>query len=57
MHSVMNLAHKSLRVVNHVGRTETMNRVLDEVSLTVWALYAYFSDFQNAAFGLLVLCM
>ena len=23
-------------------------------SLTVWALYAYFSDFQNAAFELLV---
>ena len=23
-------------------------------SLTVWALYAYFSDSQNAAFGLLV---
>ena len=25
-----------------------------EGSLTVWALYAYFSDFQNAAFELLV---
>ena len=26
-------------------------------SLTVWALYAYFSELQNAAFGLLVWCM
>ena len=26
-------------------------------SLTVWALYAYFSDSQNAAFELLVWCM
>ena len=26
-------------------------------SLTVWALYAYFSDSQNAAFELLVCCM
>ena len=26
-------------------------------SLTVWALYAYFSDSQNAAFELLVRCM
>ena len=26
-------------------------------SLTVWALYAYFSDSQNAAFDLLVWCM
>ena len=26
-------------------------------SLTVWALYAYFSDSQNTAFELLVWCM
>ena len=26
-------------------------------SLTVWALYAYYSDSQNAAFELLVWCM
>ena len=26
-------------------------------SLTVWALYAYFSDSQDAAYGLLVWCM
>ena len=26
-------------------------------SLTVWALYAYFSDSQNAAFEFLVWCM
>ena len=26
-------------------------------SLTVWALYTYFSDSQNAAFALLVWCM
>ena len=26
-------------------------------SLTVWALYAYFSDSQNAVFALLVWCM
>ena len=26
-------------------------------SLTVWALYAYFSDSQNAAFELLVWCI
>ena len=26
-------------------------------SLTVWTLYAYFSDSQNAAFELLVWCM
>ena len=26
-------------------------------SLTVWALYAYFSDSQNAGFELLVWCM
>ena len=26
-------------------------------SLTVWALYAYFSDSQNVAFELLVWCM
>ena len=29
----------------------------DKGSLTVWALYAYFSDSQNAAFELLVWCM
>ena len=57
MLSVMNLAHESLRVVNHVGRSETMNRVLVEGSLTVLALYAYLSDSQNAAFGLLVWCI
>ena len=28
--------------------------VKDKGSLTVWALYAYFSDSRNAAFGLLV---
>ena len=26
-------------------------------SLTVWALYAYFSDYQNVVFELLVWCM
>ena len=26
-------------------------------SLTVWAIYAYFSDSQNAAFELLVWCI
>ena len=30
MHNVINLAHESLRVVNHVGRKETISRVLDE---------------------------
>ena len=30
---------------------------LKKGSLTVWALYAYFSDSQNAAFELLVKCM
>ena len=30
---------------------------LSKGSLTVWALYAYFSDSQNAAFELLVWCM
>ena len=30
-HSVMNLAHKSRKVVNHVGRKETISRVLDEL--------------------------
>ena len=29
-HSVINLAHESLRVVNHVGRKETISKVLDE---------------------------
>ena len=29
-HSVMNLAHESLRVVNHRGRKETISKVLDE---------------------------
>ena len=29
-HSVMNFAHESIRVVNHVGRKETISRVLDE---------------------------
>ena len=29
-HSVMNLAHESRKVVNHVGRKETISRVLDE---------------------------
>ena len=37
----------------------TMNSYLPTYkgSLTVWALYAYFSDSQNAAFELLVWCM
>ena len=26
----MNLAHESLRVVNHIGRKDTISRVLDE---------------------------
>ena len=30
MHSVMNLAHESRKVVNHVGRKETISKVLDE---------------------------
>ena len=30
---------------------------LSKGSLTVWALYAYFSDSQNAAIELLVWCM
>ena len=29
-HSVMNLAHESRKVVNHVGRKETITRILDE---------------------------
>ena len=29
-HSVMNLAHESRKVVNHVGRKETISRILDE---------------------------
>ena len=29
-HSVMNLAHESRKVVNHVGRKETISKVLDE---------------------------
>ena len=29
-HSVMNLAHESLRVVNHRGRKETISKVLDD---------------------------
>ena len=29
-HSVMNLAHESLRVLNHRGRKETISKVLDE---------------------------
>ena len=29
-HSVMNLAHESRKVVNHVGRKETIFRILDE---------------------------
>ena len=29
-HSVMNLAHESLKVVNHRGRKETISKVLDE---------------------------
>ena len=29
-HSVMNLAHESQKVVNHVGRKETISKVLDE---------------------------
>ena len=29
-HSVMNLAHESGKVVNHVGRKETISKVLDE---------------------------
>ena len=32
-------------------------RISSKGSLTVWALYAYFSDSQNAAFELLVWCM
>ena len=29
-HSVMNLAHESRKVVNHVGRKETISKLLDE---------------------------
>ena len=29
-HSVINLAHESLRVLNHVGRKETISKILDE---------------------------
>ena len=36
------------------GRTEVKQ---GKGSLTVWALYAYFSDSQNAVFELLVWCM
>ena len=32
-HSVMNLAHESRKVVNHVGRKETISKVLDEFYL------------------------
>ena len=30
MHSVISLAHGSRKVVNHVGRNETISKVLDE---------------------------
>ena len=36
---------------------EVFHVYLNKGSLTVWALYAYFSDSQNAAFELLVWCM
>ena len=38
-------------------RTIVTNKPLMKGSLTVWAIYAYFSDSQNAAFELLVWCM
>ena len=39
----------------HVYSEKTESQT-EKGSLTVWALYAYFSDSQNAAFELLVWC-
>ena len=43
------------RITVMSSKKKTSNR--HKGSLTVWALYAYFSDSQDAAFELLVWCM
>ena len=44
---------------DELGQAKAILNDLKQVkgSLTVWALYAYFSDSQNAAFDFLVWCM
>ena len=51
------LSHKSCRIVEIIFLVKVRTSDLSKGSLTVWALYAYFSDSQNAAFELLVWCM
>ena len=56
---------RSLHAIIFTSLKQSFNEALDfcnhsythKGSLTVWALYAYFSDSQNAAFELLVWCM
>ena len=43
--------------MHFVRKPEKVLGLTSKGSLTVWALYAYFSDSQNAAFELLVWCM
>ena len=46
-----------IKDVNVKKNLSQLHRITIKGSLTVWALYAYFSDSQNAAFELLVWCM
>ena len=43
--------------ITNLGQASLEFEYILQGSLTVWALYAYFSDSQNAAFELLVWCM
>ena len=45
---------ESVHIYNYYGNSLNLQM---KGSLTVWALYAYFSDSQNAAFELRVWCM
>ena len=49
--------HENQTIETYDCGSSTRNVRQPKGSLTVWALYAYFSDSQNAAFELLVWCM
>ena len=52
------MSKKMFHVLINVGIPLQSQKLLNaKGSLTVWALYAYFSDSQSAAFKLLVWCM
>ena len=49
--------YENLRLVSFLMSYLSFKLHCCKGSLTVWALYAYFSDFKNAAFEPLVWCM